>query len=1110
MPYKSYLIEQFDTTHENIFFKEFSDKLSENFKNDNTLSVLIGNLNVNGNQLDALFIKNGQITVIDFKNYGGELKFSVNNHWSIKTKNDIVLVAGGSYNRNPFQQVNQYRRSLIEFLSSRNNTILKELQENINWGHISSLVLFHQPIEFDKKQIPSNLVYFHISDYQNSIQLLNQIKSNKLNLSDTEINQILQELNISNENLFDESKIVSDKGKYEEKIKFDLIKRLVKKEPHKADEIDRILAYYRILLDIESYREENKLQNTFTVTTNSNFTNEKIIIDYTQKAEVLKALSNNKNERFPKNIFIGVNFTIGGLTEKRMLLYQIVLSSEINYAENKNIIEASNFELYSPVFHQLNLSKNQIDELNNKISQFNNLDEKINFLQKELEILDIQITGDFALALSDKNLTNSQLSSELNRLRRNHIANLQYGIINNYLFNRPIVNTSEKTKPLIKISQLNKSQEEAVKASIQNDLTVITGPPGTGKTQVVLNIIANAIINDKKVLFASKNNKAVDNVTERFISNYLLRVGAGKINDLKDKLNNFTATNYNYDKTIEISNQKIDEIRLRIDEINTFFKNIKSLPKEIENHKNNIEELKFELETYISKINTNEKRLFFDNNYSFELNKNNINLLLHDLQKKNSNFITKFFFKLFSQTKKLQEIVGIENNIEKDITDYVNTLSPLFDNEKTDLQTIINHLNELIKLYDNFNKHNSFKSKNNEKTNYQKNSLTEKTNKLNWIIDNENSLKLELAQKNIDFIDKGGKFVKQYINNKLSNTSSGVISNFKSYLENAPWRDNEYFDYENSCEMFLNKFLAVSVTNLSVKKAFSLTKEIFDILVIDEASQCDIASAIPLIFRAKKIVIIGDPHQLRHITSVKKQYEENYILNYLNLSETKYNYEKNSLFDYVKTIAEKSNIPTYFLKEHYRCHPKIIDFSNVFFYHNELIINTEDENFKFGDKGIVWCNVKGKISKERNFNKAEKDYVIKLGQELLNKYPKAKIGITTPFRHQNKALELEKAKLDNINKNAEIKTIHKFQGDEKDIIILSLVVTSDAKSSLTAFINTWSKYLLNVAITRAKSTLYIVGDFDFCKNDKRNEQKPLSQLAEYVETNGIIKNITTK
>jgi hypothetical protein len=76
--------------------------------------------------------------------------------------------------------------------------------------------------------------------------------------------------------------------------------------------------------------------------------------------------------------------------------------------------------------------------------------------------------------------------------------------------------TSQNDKPLLEIFSLNSVQEYAVLHSLRNSLTVITGPPGTGKSQVVLNIIANAVYQNKTVLFASKNNKAVDVVTDKF------------------------------------------------------------------------------------------------------------------------------------------------------------------------------------------------------------------------------------------------------------------------------------------------------------------------------------------------------------------------------------------------------------------------------------------------------------------------------------------------------------------------------------------------------------------------------------------------------------------
>ena len=86
--------------------------------------------------------------------------------------------------------------------------------------------------------------------------------------------------------------------------------------------------------------------------------------------------------------------------------------------------------------------------------------------------------------------------------------------------------------PLIEVLPLNSEQRQAVRQSLSNPLTVITGPPGTGKSQVVTSILINAAWQGKTVLFASKNNKAVD-VVEARVNNLgprpvLLRLGASQ------------------------------------------------------------------------------------------------------------------------------------------------------------------------------------------------------------------------------------------------------------------------------------------------------------------------------------------------------------------------------------------------------------------------------------------------------------------------------------------------------------------------------------------------------------------------------------------------------
>ena len=88
------------------------------------------------------------------------------------------------------------------------------------------------------------------------------------------------------------------------------------------------------------------------------------------------------------------------------------------------------------------------------------------------------------------------------------------------------------TSALIEIFPLNPEQRRAVRQGLQNELTVVTGPPGTGKSQVVGTLLINAAWKGKRVLFASKNNKAVDVVEERVNDEgplpTLMRVGSNE------------------------------------------------------------------------------------------------------------------------------------------------------------------------------------------------------------------------------------------------------------------------------------------------------------------------------------------------------------------------------------------------------------------------------------------------------------------------------------------------------------------------------------------------------------------------------------------------------
>ena len=141
------------------------------------------------------------------------------------------------------------------------------------------------------------------------------------------------------------------------------------------------------------------------------------------------------------------------------------------------------------------------------------------------------------------------------------------------------------------------------------------------------------------------------------------------------------------------------------------------------------------------------------------------------------------------------------------------------------------------------------------------------------------------------------------------------------------------------------------------------------------------------------------------------------------------------------------------LKEHYRCHPKIINFCNKKFYNNELVIMTEDKD----EQDVIKVIKTNKGNHKRDNTSQRQLDIIK---EILPKLKTNDIGIIAPYNNQ---VDLIKQNIQDI----EVSTVHKFQGREKDIIIISTV--DDEISDFVANAN-----ILNVAISRAKKELIFI------------------------------------
>lgn len=251
-----------------------------------------------------------------------------------------------------------------------------------------------------------------------------------------------------------------------------------------------------------------------------------------------------------------------------------------------------------------------------------------------------------------------------------------------------------------------------------------------------------------------------------------------------------------------------------------------------------------------------------------------------------------------------------------------------------------------------------------------------------------------------------------------------------------------------------------------------------DCIIIDEASQCDILSALPLLYLAKNIIIVGDEKQLSAITNIEEK-------NIKNVVEDEYNYAKEN---FLSSISRTINPPSNMLLEHYRCDYNIINYCNKFFYDNQLKIYKDAKK----DSMSLVDEDKGKyVEKEENgsyYNRRE----IKCIDEFIEHDIKEKF-IITPFKSQSEILKEKYG-------NEACGTIHTFQGKgEKEVYFSSVLnETKECINHLNGKYNLFTKELINVAVSRAKDKFILISDAQFFKKSDPN----MRDLIEYIEIYG--------
>lgn len=286
----------------------------------------------------------------------------------------------------------------------------------------------------------------------------------------------------------------------------------------------------------------------------------------------------------------------------------------------------------------------------------------------------------------------------------------------------------------------------------------------------------------------------------------------------------------------------------------------------------------------------------------------------------------------------------------------------------------------------------------------------------------------------------------------------------------------------------------------NLNRSLPLVNGLFDVVIFDEATQCNLASSLPALARAKRAVIVGDPKQLKHMSFVSFA-EQQALFNkhQLQSSQLSDNFRGHSLVDYALAAVTDANQVSS-LDEHFRSEPQIIAFSNEHFYDSRLKIMTQRPSVSNDAVRLVSCTGKYRYKT----NKEEADTLIGYlrglvdSQSHLPAQEAHSFGVLSFFSHQANHLEqqvFDEFSISELRKhNIRCGTPFSFQGEERDHMLISCAIDANTKSASYTYLN--RDDVFNVAITRARDSQTL---FLSCAPEDVNSSSKLRAYIRFYE-----------
>jgi very-short-patch-repair endonuclease/KaiC/GvpD/RAD55 family RecA-like ATPase len=673
-------------------------------------------------------------------------------------------------------------------------------------------------------------------------------------------------------------------------------------------------------------------------------------------------------------------------------------------------------------------------------------------------------------------------------------------------------------RPILELLPLNTEQRQAVLQGLSAPLTVVTGPPGTGKSQVVISLLANVAWQGGTALFASKNNHAVDVVETRAnelgTHPLLLRLGreehqarlsqhltAGLAESSRpgdaeayewlaraheQGCENFRAVQQEIAGVVALRN-RVDELERAAEPARALFG--RSQFKELRS---------FDSEGLEQRLGALATAILAARSF----HEQGVVRLLRDSVETAQEALR-------GTKRKVEPGEASPNRRLRRVDEAAREMQPLCAELKLALPVDVPE-EDFLDAWEEF--------------------LRACRERLDWVV------RAQDYWRAFDQLRVAGRLeqLAGELSRLAAESSANSLELWQRWLRLWPSRwgpeqrrllseyislvqmiaSGEHFDEGAGKKVFhryytlfpkvLKMLPCWGVTTLSARGRLPFEPACFDLVVIDEASQCDIASALPLLLRAKRAVIIGDPFQLKHVSTVAPRHDR-MILAAHGLAEgsAAWAYSVNSLFDLARGLCRHEDIVN--LRDHHRSHRDIITFSNRHFYRGGLRVATDHKLLRRPRQtgpAVRWVDVKGKVmrpSRGGAVNPVEAEALLaELRRLVLDEGYDGAIGVVTPFRaHANRIRTLAFQDPGLSGRLAAMQftvdTVHGFQGDERDVIFFSPVLSLGVSDGTLRFLNNHGN-LFNVAITRARSELVVVGDRQAALN---SGVKYLASFAEY-------------